>query len=412
MNILEFKQYYYPEIAAGIALDSNTAEDLAERGHVVKLFVPYPSRGISKEIAKKTPKHEILKNGHLIIHRYPMFNEGKNIVQRLLRYICCAIMQLWFGIKEKNIDLIFAGSTPPFQGLIVFIIKSIKKIPFVFNCQDIFPDSMETAGITKKNSIIWKIGNIISNFIYKISDRIIVISESMYDNLISKGVEKEKIQIIYNWIDESVVLPVDYNMNFLIHELNIPKFDFTIVYAGNLGYTQSIDTILETARELKSDKRIGFIIFGNGVLEDKVKIIIQENKLDNVLLYSLQPYNRVSEVYSIGDACIVSCSRGTGQNAMPSKTWSIMACRRPILASFDEESLLQKIIQENNCGLFSQAENSELLKNNILFLCNNKELCREMGKNAFDFAQKKLTRKSNTNKICELIEDTYKKYNE
>jgi len=404
MNILEFKANYKPEVAAGIELDANTAEDLASYGHCVYLFVPKPSRGITKEISRATPKQESLVNGKLKIYRYGMYAEGKSFKQRLTRYCFCSAKQLWHGLRQKNVDLIFAGSTPPFQGVICSWIKKVKKVPFVFNCQDIFPESMIASGLTAKGSKICRIGDVISDITYKAADEIIVISESMRDTLISKGVPEKKIHVVYNWVDENVIRPIAKEDNKLINELNIPEYDFTVVYAGNLGYAQGIDVILEAAELLADDTRIGFILFGNGSIENMVKEKIVEKGLKNVKLYPLQPYERVSEVYSIGDACIVSCKPGTGGFAMPSKTWSIMGCGRAVLASFDSNSMLQKIIEENNCGLFSEAGDANKLVENIVYLCNTPESAIKKGNNSRTYIECHLSRRSCTKMICNIIE--------
>ncbi len=408
MHILEFKVNYKPEVAAGIELDANTAEDLAAHGHIVHLFIPAPSRGISRKIAKETPKKEQLVNGRLRIYRYGMYAEGKTFKQRLLRYCFCSIKQLWHGLRQKDIDLIFAGSTPPFQGVICSWIKRVKKVPFVFNCQDIFPDSMVAAGLTSEGSKLCQIGDVISEITYKAADKIIVISEEMRDTLIKKGVSEEKIEIVYNWVDETVIHPVKREDNTLIKELGIPQYDFTVVYAGNLGYAQGIDVILNAAELLKENGKIGFIIFGNGSIETEVREKIEMMGLRQVRLFPLQPYERVSEVYSIGDACIVSCKPGAGGFAMPSKTWSIMGCGRAVLASFDEDSMLQRIIEENDCGLFAPAGDSQALSNNILALYNAPNRIKEQGRNSRRFIEEKLTRRSCTQRICEII-DNYDK---
>lgn len=407
MHILEFKINYKPEVAAGIEIDANTAEDLAMNGHFVHLYIPRPSRGISKEIAKKTPIEEELIDGKLMIRRYRMYAEGKSFSQRLIRYCFCSIKQLWFGCKEKNVDLIFAGSTPPFQGIICSILKKRKQVPFVYNCQDIFPDSMVVAGLIKEKSFLYRIGERISSKTYKAADRIIVISDEMKKTLIQKGVPEEKIKIVYNWIDENVIHPIDINQNKLLTELGVPRYNFTVVYAGNIGYAQGMDIILEAAEQLKENKEIGFIIFGNGALEDKMKEDVKKRGIDNICFFPLQPYNRVSEVYSIGNACIVSCKEGTGGFAMPSKTWSIMGCGRPVLASFDIGTRLERIIKDEECGLFSQAGDVKGLVTNILALKDNRQLASQLGKNGREYIEKNLSRELGTKKIVEIIESTY-----
>ena len=406
MHILEFKAYYNPEVAAGIELDANTAEDLAAAGHYVHLHIPVPSRGLEQALAKKTPRKESLVEGKLQICRYAMYREGKRFPQRLVRYVFCSLKQLWHGLREKKVDLIFAGSTPPFQGLICKLLKQVKKAPFVFNCQDIFPDSMVVAGIIGEGSLLCRVGNWISDVTYRAADKIIVISDSMKDSLIKRGVPEEKIAVVHNWVDEAVIHPVEKADNTLMRELQIPDDLFTVVYAGNLGYAQAVNVILDAAELLREDDRIRFVIFGNGAVEHEIDRRIQEGHLHNVRRYPLQPYERVSEVYSAGDACIVSCKEGTGSFAMPSKTWSIMGCGRPVLASFDRNTLLEAIVTEQNCGLFSEAGSGASLAENIRKLAEDPHGCREKGRNARAYIEENLARNKCTQKIVTLIEET------
>ncbi len=407
MKILEFKLYYEPEIAAGISLDSNTAEDLAKMGHFVHLFTPIPCRGISKTAAKSTPTEEFKIDNRLHITRYKMFRERKNLIARILRYIFCSFRQIRLGLKEKDVDLIFAGSTPPFQGLVCRYLKRKKKIPFVFNCQDIFPDSLVSTGISKKNSLAYKIGLKISNITFKAADCIIVPSEEMKKNLINKGVDESKVFVVSNWIDESIVFPIEINNNTLAKELSLDNRYFYVVYAGNIGYAQSVETIINAALLLKGNERIRFVIFGNGALEEKIKKLVFDNQLLNVSIYPLQEYKRVSEVYSLGDAYVVPCKKGTGISGMPSKTWNIMACSKPVLASFDEDTMMERIVENEKCGLFSKSEDATELANNILKLFNNQQLCNQLGKNGYEYVLNNLTRNVCTSKIERIIKDTY-----
>lgn len=152
----------------------------------------------------------------------------------------------------------------------------------------------------------------------------------------AKGVPEEKIEVIYNWVDTDAIQPIAKEDNPLFEEFGIDRTKFTVVYAGNLGNAQNIDIILEGAKMLP---QVQFVVFGTGGLEDEIRVRIAHEHLDNVRLLPLQPYERVSQVYSLGDVCIVSCKAGLGGSAMPSKTWSIMSCARPVLASFDEGEL-------------------------------------------------------------------------
>lgn len=122
----------------------------------------------------------------------------------------------------------------------------------------------------------------------------------------------------------------------------------------------------------------------------------------------LQPYERVSQVYSLGDVCVVSCKQGFGGSAMPSKTWTIMSCGRPVIASFDKGEL-KEILENNNSGVFSHAGNVNEFVAAIKQLATNREKCEEMGKNARQFILDNLTKEVGTKKYIDIIKSVVKK---
>lgn len=412
MKVLLLKDYFYPEQCAGIQLTNDLLEGFSKNDLEAEVFVPIPCRGIDKTTRKayRKIKNEILHDGKIKLHRYWLPYECKNTLLRAFRYLLQNIRQFFKGLTCKNVDIVFLGSTPPTNGIVGGWLKKAKKIPFVYNVQDVFPDSMVTAGISKEGSFLWRIGNKIANKTYKEADKIIVISEEMRDNLLAKGVPSEKIEIVYNWVDEEVIHPVQKENNRLIEELNIPQYDFSVVYAGNLGRAQSVETIIEAAEKLKDCPQIGFYIFGDGANKELIEKSITEKGLTRVHMYPLQPYERVSEVYSLGDASIVACKAGTGGNALPSKTWSIMACGKPVLVCFDKETMLERLTKDHECGLFAEAENAQTLSENILSLSENKAKCEKLGKNARNYIKTYLTRKSCTARIVAILENTKEEF--
>lgn len=407
MKILTLKAYYEPEKAASLYLTENLLEDLTGSEHEVELYVPEPTRGVSEEVRKqyKSKKHEERYNGKLKIHRFSMIKEGKSTISRAIRYIITCMVYFFKGITASKIDLIHVGSTPPIMGVIAVIIKKIKKVPVVYSLQDIFPDSLVSTGLTKQDSFVWKVGRIIENYTYKNVDKIIVISEDFKKNIMAKGVSEDKIEVIYNWVDESAVKPINREDNVLFDKLGIERELFCVVYAGNLGHAQNIEVLLKAAQKLSHYKDIKFIIFGGGQQEGYYKSMAMELHLDNIMFFPLEPYSMVSQVYSFGDVSIVSCKEGLGKSAMPSKTWSIMSAETAVVASFDEDTDLQRIIEENKVGMFTRSGEVEGLKNAIINLYNNRELCKTMGRNGRKFILNNLTRNINTQKYINIFEE-------
>lgn len=410
MRILRLRDYYMPEIVASSHLSDDMDEAyMRNKIHCVNI-TPTPTRGITDNIYNeyRNIKYEELYNGYIIVKRFAMIREKSNIFQRAFRYLLCSIVQLYKGCCEKDIDVIFGGSTPPTQGFFCAILKKFYKIrrrnvPFVYNLQDVFPDSLVNAGITEKGSYIWRIGRIIENYTYKNADKIIVISNDIKRNIMQKGVDEEKIELIPNWTDTDIIYPIEKEKNNLYNEYNIDKKKFTVVYAGNIGKAQGSEIIIKVAKVLQD---VQFVIFGGGSEYESFIKEVNNQGLKNIIVNGLLPFERVSEVYSIGDIALITCKPGTGIAGMPSKTWNIMACNKPIVASFDINSELSDIIYKSKAGICVEPGDVNALVDTILDLYNNQEKLEKL-KNGRKFVVENASKKYCTDKVINILIKAY-----
>ena len=405
MKILFLPAYFYPETAASGYLGENRNQAFADAGFEMDAYTPMPCRGISKELREKYKKKRIEKlyDGKMTLHRFSMFAEGRNPILRALRYVFCWIAQGWKGLRAKDVDCIYLASTPPIQGMLGAFLKKRKNVPFVYNLQDIFPDSLVGTGLAKKGGLLWKIGRVIEDFTYRNADKIIVISEDFKKNIMEKGVPEEKIVVVYNWVDQNAVVDIPREQNKLFDKYGLDRSKFYIEYSGNIGLTQNMDMLLEVMAELQvSYPDINLVLVGEGAYKAQVEKIVAEKQLKNVHLLPFQPYEDISYVFSLGDAGLVISKPGVGANSVPSKTWSIMSASRPVLANFDENELKQ-IVEKHNCGIFTKAGDKEAFKQSILALYNDREMAVEMGKNGRQFVMDNLTREVGTQKYVDVI---------
>ncbi len=413
MKVLRLTSYCHPEIVSSSHMENDRYEAFAKSGFNVILHVPSPTRGLDKDTCDKYKKikYEQLYNGCVEINRFPMFREGKNALLRAFRYWLVNVIQYIKCVKSNDIDLIYAGSTPPTQGVLCALIKkklskkSGKYIPFVYNLQDVFPDSLVTTGLAKKDSVLWKIGRKIEDYTYKNADKIIVISQSMKRNIMEKGVSEEKIVVVSNWIDTESVKPVPKEENRLYDEFGIDKDKFTVLYAGNFGAAQGADVVLEAAELLKDRQDIQFVIFGGGSGFEAAKATKTEKGLDNVIINELLPQDRVPEVYSLGDIAIITCKKGVGNSGMPSKTWSIMACNTPVIAAFDTDSELAEIISEAGAGVCTAPEDAKALSEAILEMADGK--CSDRECHSRDYVMLNASKEPCVAKYVETIKTVY-----
>ena len=433
MKILYLSAYSWPEQAASSYLGGNRSKAFADQGWQMVNYSPTPCRGIDVETRKKYKniKYEVRMDGAVIHHRFSLFAEGKNPVLRALRYFLCTIKHFNRGVFSKDArscDVMFISSTPPIQGAMAAMVKKCRRdhIPFVYNLQDIFPDSLVGTGLAKKDGLLWKIGRKIEDFTYRNADKIIVISQDFKRNIMAKGVPEEKIEVIYNWVDQNAVVDVPREQNKLFDMYGLDRSKFYVTYNGNIGLTQNMEMLAEVAHELEASyPDIHFVLTGNGAYWDTLVAKLRGEKQEvkaqapdgtealtfcNITLLPFQPYDDIAHVFSLGDASLVISKPGVGENSVPSKTWSIMSASRPVLANFDENEL-KEIVNGTSvssttgkpCGIFTKAGDKEAFKEAILTLFNNRELCNEYGRNGRQFVMDNLTKEVGTQKYVEVI---------
>lgn len=418
MKILFLSAYFHPEQAASPYLGENRNKAFADAGFNMVIYTPIPTRGITEEVRNeyKNKKYETLFGDKMIVHRFNLIGEKKNPVLRAWRYTMSCIKQFCKGVFAKDArscDLMFISSTPPIQGAMAALVKKCRRdhIPLIYNLQDIFPDSLVGTGLAKKDGLLWKIGRVIENFTYRNADKIIVISQDFKRNIMAKGVPEEKIEVIYNWVDEQAVVHIPRNENKLFEKYyNLDPNKFYITYCGNIGLTQNMDLLLDVAKELSSEENIHFVLVGEGA--DKARVVkrVENENINNISFLPFQPYEDISHVFSLGNAGLIISKPGVGENSVPSKTWSIMSAECPVIANFDENEI-KSILNDNNCGIFTKAGDKEAFKNAILELYNDKEKAVQLGKNGRKFIMENLTREIGTSKYVKVVKEVMEKTN-
>lgn len=406
MKIMMLPPYCYPEQVSSSHLIQDLYQAFSDAGIEVEVFAPTPCRGIDQETREKYRriKTEKLLNGAVTIHRFPLYAEGKNPISRAFRYILCNLIQIDKGSKARDIDVLYSSSTPPTQGLMMGTVKKrLRKklgytIPYLYCLQDVFPDSLVSAGMASKGSLLWKLGRKIEDRTYRYADKIVVISEDIKRNILDKGVPEEKIEVIPNWIDSDEVHPVPRRENKLFDELGIDRDQFIVVYAGNLGKAQGIDTFIDAAKQVDD---VQFLIFGDG--SSREEVVERCAGCGNIHVFPLMPRSRVAEVYSMGNLSLVSCKKGLGAGAVPSKTFSIMATGTPVLLSFDGGTALWRMIEDERCGICAGAGDADALAEAIRWARVHADEVRQMGSRARACVERDYTKEVGTGRMLKVI---------
>lgn len=403
MKITVLNAYFEPEITPYTHLIMDLCRDWASYGGEITVITGMASRGLDE----KTRLQYLNRTDEYLapsIHVRRIGIKTKEPTQlwaRGLRYLYQTYVQ-YKTARNTDTDVYFIGSTPPFLGIIGALLK--RQAPTLYTLHDIFPDSLINTGRYSEDSLIIKLGRLMEKFIYMQNDHIHTISQDFKKILVSRGVSEDKISLIYNWIDETVVVPVDRPDNLLCSRYGINPDRFIITHCGNIGLSQNLEMVVDIAAELEKDMPdVEFIFIGDGGWRENIESYLNDKGVSNVRMLPFQPYEDIAHVMSLGDASLVCSKRNVGTSSFPSKTWSIMSAARPVLVSFDINSELCGIINNSQAGLCSDAEDRKALKYNILALYNDRKRAQEMGRNGRAYIEQNLTRKAATSQYYNLL---------
>lgn len=356
MKILAICQYYFPEQFR----ITNICEELVKEGKSVTVLTGlpnYPKGYVEKEYKWFRRRKEKI-NGVQVLRTWEIGRRTGNLF-RILNYFSYALSASFKALfLGKKYDVVYVYQLSPILMVIPGIIyKKIYKKKLVLYCLDLWPESLKAGG-QSESSMIYKIFSKISNWIYNSADEILVTSKSFIPNFERRLKNNIKITYLPQYAEGELELK---NVDNQTEEMNI-------VFAGNIGKAQSIETILESARIIQEkEKNIKFHIVGNGSEYEKCKKIAQN--LNNVKIYGKRPITEMQEFYNMADAMLVTLSADYFSSlTLPGKVQACMKTGNPIIASANGETDI--IIKDADCGYCVEAENAELLANAIIDFYN------------------------------------------
>lgn len=391
MKILVVCQYYYPEPVR----INDVCEELVKMGNEVTVItdIPnYPMGEIYKGYEGKNKRSEKI-NG-VNIKRCFTIPRKKGTFMRLLNYYSFAISStIYCSHLKEDYDVVLVNQLSPVMmasGAIKYKRKHNKKL--LLYCLDIWPESLKVGGI-KEKSIIFKLFHWISKRIYKSCDKILITSKSFKEYLMREFLIEEK-NIDY--------LP-QYAENFFKKNdcKKIENNNLDLMFAGNLGVTQSLDTIIDAAVILRERKNIYFHFVGDGIELKRLMDKVEKMDLKNVVFHGRKKVEEMPKYYSFADAMLVTLEGNSAvSSTIPGKVQTYMAAGKPIIGAIDGETKI--VIEESKCGFCGKADDANELANNILKFdkYKNKE---QLGINSYNYYEKKYKKEKYMKKLVEEL---------
>jgi colanic acid biosynthesis glycosyl transferase WcaI len=321
----------------------------------------------------------------------PFESEKLSLLYRALNFLSFNVSSALAAIfLAGRADVIFAPSSPPLtNGLVAYLVSRFKRCPFVYNVQDIYPDIAVNLGLIRNRLLLLGL-RAVEKAVYRLSHKIVTISEGMRDIIRGKGVPSEKIEVIENFVEPCVLGP-ERGQNAFSRAFGLDDA-FVVMYAGNIGVPHGVEVVVQAAQLLQEEPNLIFCFVARGERKADVERLARNKGLKNVILLPPQPEEMVPQIWGAASVGVISYRRGLAGFSLPSKLFAAMCAGRAVIASVDGDSETARIITTARCGLCVQPESPAELAEAVLRLKRDPEVAMEMGRNGREYVQKNLRR--------------------
>lgn len=375
MNILYIHQYFKTPQEPGGTRSYWIAQELIKNGHTVTMITGDP-----KATQKK---REVVVDGIKVIYLQEAYSQDMSISTRLKAFLGFVWKSTTEAQKQKNIDLVIATSTPLTVGITALYMKWFKKVPYIFEVRDLWPEVPIQMGAFKSPLIVgptrW-----FEKTIYKNAEHVIALSPGMQDGVV-KYIPKEKTTMIPNMAKMDEFWPREKNIE-LEQKLGLNPYSFKVVHFGSLGLANGAEAIIESAKLLKGDNSIEFLFVGGGSTEKGLVVECEKHNLTNVKFLGRFPMKDTSEIVNLSDVSMVSFKDlPILYTNSPNKLFDSLSAGKPIIVN--SAGWTKDMVEDHHCGYYVNPNHPQELMDKILYLKQNPDKVKEMGGNSRRLAE-------------------------
>jgi glycosyltransferase involved in cell wall biosynthesis len=401
MRILLVSQWFTPEpIFKGLPF----AKALRDRGHEVQVLTGFPNYPEGKLYAgyrQRLLQRETMEG--IPVLRVPLYpSHDASAGRRMANYASFAVTSASIGVLAvKPADVMYVYHPPATVALPAMVIGWTRRIPFVYDIQDLWPDTLDATGMVNSNSL-HKMVDWWCRWTYRAAAKIVVLSPGFKTKLVERGVPPDKIEVIYNWSEEGQIGKGPRN-EALARELGLAG-RFNIVFAGTMGKAQALDAVLVAAESVgRKVPAVQFVFIGGGIEVERLRRIAGEKGLPNVLFLPRRPFSEIGEILHLADVLLVHLKDDPlFRITIPSKIQVYLAIGRPILAGVCGDAA--DLVQRAGAGLVCTPENARSIADAVETLFNMpKARLEEMGKNGRSLYHRELAMDIGVGKFEEVF---------
>ena len=407
MKILYVSQYFPPEMGAPGARASELSRHWAAAGHEVTVLTGFPNHPTGVVPSEYRDKFRRLVfreqiDGVNVVRTWLLPFPNRKAYERMLNYSSFCISAATTGLFLSRPDVVIASSPQLLVGLSGWWLAKWKRVPFVFEVRDLWPESLAAVGMGDASSGLHRSLAKIARFLYRACDRVVVVTRAFREYLIEHyRVPQEKISVIENGVETELFAPKSGTDQR--RKLGA-EGKFVVSYIGTMGMAHGLETIIAAAERLRdSNPEVLFMMLGEGAEKERIVALARERGLDNIRFLDQQPRETIPSFICASDVCLVLLKKtDLFKTVIPTKMLEFMSCGRPVILGVDGEA--RAIVEEARSGLVIEPENSEALANALRYFAANREIAHEMGENGREHILRKFSRRHTAEKYVGMLE--------
>lgn len=400
MKILILTHFYPPEMGGAAARLSGLARWLVRYGHEVTVVTGFPSypTGVIPDAYRGKFRVREEVDGVDVLRTWVYASPSKSSLRRLANYFSFVASSTIAGLTAgRAYDVVLASSPPLFIGIAGAALARLRRIPFVFDIRDIWPELAVEAGIFEPDSAIVRWGERLERFLYRQAAHVSVVTQAKRRKLEQKGVPAHKLSIVPNGLDLELFQPagkIDWR-----GELNLADSDFLVVYAGLIGVFQGLEVAIDAASALRERDDVHFLFVGDGVKRDALQRRAAEQSLTNVTFLPPQPRDVIPDILQASDAALVPLVNSQLVDAVPSKLLEAWGSRRPVILVAGGEA--RRLVSEAQGGVIVPPEAPQRLADTVLKLKEEPDRLSEYAERGYAYVARHFDRP----KLARQMED-------
>jgi len=375
MHILFLTDNFPPEVNAPASRTFEHCREWVKSGHRVTVITCAPNfpKGSVYEGYRNRLWQCSEMDGIKVIRVWSYISSNQGFVKRILDYMSYMMMAIFAAPFVRRVDLVVGTSPQFFTVCAAYIISRYKFVPFVFELRDLWPESIKTVGAMKDSFLIRMLERI-ELFLYKKATLIVSVTHSFKETLITRGVDRAKIEVITNGVDLSRFRPIEKDKE-LVNKYGL-KGKFVAGYIGTHGMAHSLETVIDAAKVLQTklqSRDFRLILLGDGARKAELKKYALKNNISNVIFINTVNKDEVVRYWSLLDVAIIHLKKtDLFKTVIPSKLFECMGMGIPVLHGVHGESA--DIVENEEVGLVFEPENSDDLVEKLIHISENNEL--------------------------------------